>query len=80
MRLRGRSKAILDFGQRSSPSFCSTGPRIGTSWSTVSSRSAEGCRRSGPWGINVDTGAIPDFDVFYDCLVAGFDEVLALAD
>jgi diacylglycerol O-acyltransferase / wax synthase len=31
-------------------------------------------------GINVDTGAIPDFDVFYDCLVAGFDEVLALAD
>lgn len=30
-------------------------------------------------GINVDTGAIPDFDVFYDCLVAGFDEVLALA-
>ena len=31
-------------------------------------------------GINVDTGAIPDFDVFYDCLVAGFDEVLALAN
>jgi diacylglycerol O-acyltransferase / wax synthase len=31
-------------------------------------------------GINVDTGAIPDFDVFYDCLVAGFDEVLTLAD
>ena len=30
-------------------------------------------------GINVDTGAIPDYDVFYDCLVAGFDEVLALA-
>lgn len=30
-------------------------------------------------GINVDIGAIPDFDVFYDCLVAGFDEVLALA-
>lgn len=30
-------------------------------------------------GINVDTGAIPDFDVFYKCLVAGFDEVLALA-
>jgi hypothetical protein len=25
-------------------------------------------------------GAIPDFDVFFDCLVAGFDEVLALAD
>jgi diacylglycerol O-acyltransferase / wax synthase len=30
-------------------------------------------------GINVDTGAIPDFEVFYDCLVAGFDDVLALA-
>ena len=30
-------------------------------------------------GINVDTGAIPDFDVFYECLVAGFDEVLAIA-
>jgi diacylglycerol O-acyltransferase len=31
-------------------------------------------------GINVDTGAIPDFDVFYDCLVAGFHDILALAD
>jgi diacylglycerol O-acyltransferase / wax synthase len=30
-------------------------------------------------GINVDAGAIPDFDVFYDCLVAGFDDVLATA-
>jgi hypothetical protein len=30
-------------------------------------------------GINADTGAIPDFDVFQECLVAGFDEVLALA-
>jgi hypothetical protein len=30
-------------------------------------------------GINADTGAIPDFDVFFDCLVSGFDEVLALA-
>ena len=30
-------------------------------------------------GIDVDTGAIPDDDVFYECLVAGFDEVLALA-
>ena len=25
-------------------------------------------------GINVDAGAIPDFDVFHDCLVDGFDE------
>jgi WS/DGAT/MGAT family acyltransferase len=31
-------------------------------------------------GIDVDTGAIPDFDEFYTCLVEGFDEVIALAD
>lgn len=31
-------------------------------------------------GIDADTGAIEDFDEFYDCLVAGFDEVLALAE
>ncbi|MGB3229657.1 MAG: wax ester/triacylglycerol synthase domain-containing protein [Mycobacterium sp.] len=31
-------------------------------------------------GIDVDTGAIPDYEVFFECLVAGFDEVLALAD
>ena len=31
-------------------------------------------------GINVDTGAILDFDVFYDCLVGGFDDFLALAN
>lgn len=30
------------------------------------------------FGVNVDTGAIPDFDLFQKCLVAGFDEVLAL--
>ena len=30
-------------------------------------------------GVNVDTGAIPDYDVFHECLVEGFDEVLALA-
>ena len=29
-------------------------------------------------GIDVDTGAIPDYDLFYDSLVAGFGEVLAL--
>ncbi len=29
-------------------------------------------------GINADTGAIPDLPVFRECLVAGFDEVLAL--
>ena len=30
-------------------------------------------------GVDVDTGAIPDYDVFSESLVAGFDEVLALA-
>ncbi len=30
-------------------------------------------------GINVDTGAIPDFDTFHTCLIEGFDEVLTLA-
>jgi diacylglycerol O-acyltransferase / wax synthase len=29
-------------------------------------------------GIDVDTSAIPDYDVFMDSLVAGFDEVMAL--
>ena len=29
-------------------------------------------------GINADSGAIPDLPVFRECLVAGFDEVLAL--
>jgi len=31
-------------------------------------------------GIDVDTGAIPDVEVFRECLIAGFDEVLALAN
>ncbi len=30
-------------------------------------------------GIDVDTGAIEDVDLFHACLVDGFDEVLALA-
>jgi diacylglycerol O-acyltransferase / wax synthase len=30
-------------------------------------------------GVNVDTGAIPDVDVFHACLIEGFDEDLALA-
>jgi hypothetical protein len=30
-------------------------------------------------GINVDTGAIPDHEGFYECLAAGFEEVLAIA-
>ncbi len=31
-------------------------------------------------GINVDTGAIPDPEVFHRCLVEGFDEVLTVAE
>jgi diacylglycerol O-acyltransferase len=31
-------------------------------------------------GINVDSGAISDFEVFRECLVAGFAEVLAVAE
>ncbi len=31
-------------------------------------------------GINVDTRAIPDLGDFYDCLAAGFDDVLHLAE
>jgi hypothetical protein len=30
------------------------------------------------FGINADSGAIPDLPLFRECLVAGFDEVLAL--
>lgn len=29
-------------------------------------------------GINVDTGAIPDPDVLFDCLAAGFDETISI--
>ena len=31
-------------------------------------------------GVNADGGAIPDLPVFLECLVAGFDEVLALGE
>ena len=31
-------------------------------------------------GINMDAAAIPDAEVFYDCLVAGFDDIVALAN
>jgi diacylglycerol O-acyltransferase len=30
-------------------------------------------------GVNVDTGAVPDLELFMECLVAGFEEVLATA-
>ncbi|MET0992703.1 MAG: WS/DGAT domain-containing protein [Mycobacterium sp.] len=52
------------------------GPTIGTGLNVTLLSYVDTCAI----GINVDTGAIPDSDVLYDCLVAGFDDVLALAD
>jgi diacylglycerol O-acyltransferase len=51
------------------------GPTIGTAVNVTLLTYVQTCAL----GIDVDTAAIPDFDVFHDCLVAGFDEVLALA-
>ena len=52
------------------------GPTIGASVNVTLLTYVDTCSL----GIDVDTGAIPDFEQFYDCLVEGFDEVLALAD
>lgn len=52
------------------------GPTIGASVNVTLLTYTDTCSL----GIDVDTGAIPDFEQFYDCLVEGFDEVLALAD
>lgn len=52
------------------------GPTIGAAVNVTLLTYANTCY----FGINVDTGAIPDYDVFHACLVEGFDEVLALAD
>ena len=52
------------------------GPTIGASVNVTLLTYTDTCSL----GIDVDTGAIPDFDEFYNCLVEGFDEVLALAD
>jgi diacylglycerol O-acyltransferase / wax synthase len=51
------------------------GPTIGSSVNVTLLTYVDTCAL----GINVDTAAIPDYDVFYDAVVAGFDEVLALA-
>lgn len=51
------------------------GPTVGAAVNVTLLTYAEACAL----GIDVDTGAIPDYDVFSDCLAAGFDEVLALA-
>jgi diacylglycerol O-acyltransferase len=52
------------------------GPTIGSSVNVTLMTYVDTCAL----GINADTGAIPDLDVFKECLVAGFDEVLALAE
>lgn len=51
------------------------GPTIGASVNVTLMTYCDTCAI----GINADTGAIPNFDVFRTCLVEGFDEVLALA-
>ncbi len=51
------------------------GPTIGSSVNVTLLTYVDTCTL----GINVDTAAIPDYDVFHDAIVAGFDEVLALA-
>ncbi len=51
------------------------GPTIGASVNVTLLTYVDTCAL----GINVDTAAIPDYDVFYDAIVAGFDELLVLA-
>ena len=51
------------------------GPTVGAAVNVTLLSYVDACT----FGINVDTGAIPDYDVFHDCLVEGFNEVLALA-
>ncbi|KAA1248345.1 DUF1298 domain-containing protein [Mycobacterium simiae] len=51
------------------------GPTIGASVNVTLLSYVDTCSL----GIDVDTAAIPDYTVFHDALVAGFDEVLALA-
>ncbi len=51
------------------------GPTIGASVNVTLLTYVDTCTL----GINVDTAAIPDYEVFYDAIVAGFDELLALA-
>ena len=51
------------------------GPTIGTAVNVTLLTYVDTCAL----GVDVDTGSIPYYDVFHECLVAGFDEVLALA-
>ncbi|TVS88915.1 wax ester/triacylglycerol synthase domain-containing protein [Mycobacterium helveticum] len=52
------------------------GPTIGSSVNVTLLTYVDTCAL----GINVDTAAIPDHDVFHDAMVASFDELLALAE
>jgi diacylglycerol O-acyltransferase / wax synthase len=51
------------------------GPTIGSSVNVTLLTYVDTCAL----GINVDTAAIPDYDVFHDAIVASFDELLVLA-
>ena len=51
------------------------GPTIGSSVNVTLLTYVDTCAM----GINVDTAAIPDYDVFHDAVAASFDELLALA-
>jgi diacylglycerol O-acyltransferase / wax synthase len=51
------------------------GPTIGSSVNVTLLTYVDTCAL----GINVDTAAIPDYDVFHDAIVAGFNELLVLA-
>ena len=51
------------------------GPTIGAAVNITLVTYADTCYL----GIDIDSGAIPDHDVFRECLIQGFDEVLALA-
>ena len=51
------------------------GPTIGSSVNVTLLTYVDICNL----GINVDTAAVPDYDVFHDAMVASFDELLSLA-
>jgi diacylglycerol O-acyltransferase / wax synthase len=51
------------------------GPTIGSSVNVTLLTYVDICAL----GINVDTAAIPDYDVFHDAIVSSFDELLTLA-
>ena len=51
------------------------GPTIGAAVNVTLLTYVDACAL----GIDIDTGAIPDAELFYECLRAGFEEVLALA-